>query len=165
MKILKNFLQTTLLLVIGTATCLHIASAQETEKETKIKNLIGSGNYVFEAQSALPSRGQVRQLTYGYEIRVSKDTLISYLPYFGRAYVAPVDPSEGGYNFTSTDFEYNVKEGKKGGWDVSIQTKDQRDNKKMALKIQESGYASLQVTSNDRQPISYNGIITAVKKK
>lgn len=144
---------------------MQVTSAQETAKESETKNLIALGNYLFEAQSALPMRGQTRQLTYGYDLRVSKDTLISYLPYFGRAYVAPVGTSEGGLDFTSTNFEYKVKEGKKGSWDVSIQTKDQKDNKKMVLKIQPSGYASLQVSSNDRQPMSYNGIITAVKKK
>ncbi|WP_366941042.1 DUF4251 domain-containing protein [uncultured Chitinophaga sp.] len=31
----------------------------------------------------------------------------------------------------------------------------------MFFSISESGYASLQVTSNNRQPISYNGIVTA----
>ncbi len=165
MNILKYLLKTTYYILISAVVCLQIAFAQDSEKETKIKNLITSGKYVFEAQSAMPLRGQVRQLTYGFDLRISKDTLISYLPYFGRAYVAPINPSDGGINFTSTSFDYTVKARRKGGWDVEIQTEDQKDNKRMMLKIQESGYASLQVTSNDRQPISFNGIITEWKKK
>lgn len=165
MKFSKYNFKTTLLFLFGTVIFLQVAFAQETEKETAIKNLVESGNYVFEAQSAMPLRGQVRQLTFGYDLRVSKDTLASYLPYFGRAYVAPINLSESGLSFTSTDYNYAVKPRRKGGWDVTIQTNDQKDNKRMLLRIQESGYASLQVTSNDRQPISFNGIITERKKK
>jgi hypothetical protein len=165
MNALKYLLKTTQFILIGAAVSLQVAFAQDSEKEAKIENLVASGNYVFEAQSAMPLRGQVRQLTYGYELKISKDTMISYLPYFGRAYVAPINPSDGGISFTSTDFDYAVKTRRKGGWDVLIQTKDQRDNKRMMLRIQDSGYASLQVTSNDRQPISFNGIITEWKKK
>lgn len=165
MKFINSILKITLVILFGTVTFLQVTFAQETEKETGIKNLIESGRYVFEAQSAMPLRGQVRQLTFGYDLRVSKDTLASYLPYFGRAYVAPINPSESGLSFKSTDYNYSVKPRRKGGWDVTIQTNDQRDNKRMLLRIQESGYASLQVTSNNRQPISFNGIITATKKK
>jgi len=160
----KYFIKTTLFILMGAVIFLQVAFAQE-EKEARIKSLVESGNYVFEVQSAMPLRGQVRQLTYGYDLKVSKDTLASYLPYFGRAYVAPINPSDAGLSFTSTEFEYRVKPKRKGGWDVFMQTKDQRDNKRMMLSIQESGYASLQVTSNDRQPISFNGIITERKKK
>lgn len=164
MKFIIYIFKPTLLILLATVPFLQAAYAQETIKETGIKNLIESGNYVFEAQSALPLRGQVRQLTFGYDLRVSKDTLASYLPYFGRAYVAPINPSESGLSFTSTEYNYSVKPRRKGGWDVTIQTKDQRDNKRMLLRIQESGYASLQVTSSDRQPISFNGIVTERKK-
>lgn len=164
MNILKYYLPCTLLFLIGTTSLPYVASAQAKEKEKSVKTLVLTGNYVFEAQSALPLRGQVRQLTYGYDLKVSKDTLISYLPYFGRAYVASMNPSEGGISFTSTQFDYSVKERKKGGWDILIQTKDQRDNKRLMLRIQESGYGSLQVTSNDRQPITFNGIVTERKK-
>ena len=37
-----------------------------------------------------------------YYLKVSKDTVVAYLPYFGRAYTAPADPTEGGIKFTST---------------------------------------------------------------
>jgi hypothetical protein len=165
MNPIRYLIKTTMMILIGAVACLQVTFAQETDQETRIKNLVSSGNYVFEPQTAMPLRGQVRQLTYGYDLRVSKDTLNSYLPYFGRAFVAPINPSDAGLTFTSTDFDYTVKPRRKGGWDITIQTKDQRDNKRMLLRIQESGYASLQVNSNDRQPITFNGIISERKKK
>lgn len=165
MKSSKYICRITWLLLIVMIASLNIASAQNSKKESAVTSLILSKNYVFEAQSATPMRGQVRQLTYGYDLTVTKDTIISHLPYFGRAYVAPMNPSEGGIMFTSTKNDYKVRARRKGGWEVSIETKDQGDNKKMTLSVQESGYATLQVTSNNRQPISFYGIVTERKNK
>lgn len=127
-----------------------------------IKAIVPARTYVFRAQSVLPMSGRTRQVTGdGYELIVSKDTVNSYLPYFGRAYSAPIDPSRGGVEFISTNFEYNEAPRKDGGWEITIKPRDNRDVQQMFLSVSENGYASLQVTSNNRSPISYNGIITA----
>ena len=153
-----------LLLVIAlTGAIAAYAQKDKTDKVAEIKNLVESQRYVFRAQSAMPMSGQTRQLTSEYDLKVTKDTIVSYLPYFGRAYTAPVDPSQGGIQFTSTLFEYTIAPHKKGGWDVAIKPKDNRDVQQMMLNISEAGYASLQVTSINRQPISFSGYITAIK--
>jgi hypothetical protein len=145
--------------------------AQQTKEEKKqqeyaqIQNLINSKNYVFVAQTVLPLGGRTRNLTSTYDLKVSGDTVISDLPYFGRAFAAPIDPTEGGIRFTSTDFNYNVNERKKGGWDIEILPKDAKDVRQMLLNVTESGYGSLQVISNNRQQISYNGYIKERKGK
>lgn len=149
----------------------HAALAQDTKqskkekKEAAIKKLIDSQNYVFKAQSAMPMNGATRQLNYDYDFRVSKDTVEAYLPYFGRAYTAPMDDSQGGIKFISKDFEYSNIPGKKQGWDITIKPKDVPDVQIVSLSISSDGYASLQVTSNSKQPISFNGIITEKKSK
>jgi hypothetical protein len=75
------------------------------------------------------------------------------------AYSAPIDPSQGGIKFTSTKFEYIKQPGKKDGWDITIIPKDASDVQKLYLHVTSKGYATLQVTSTNRQPISFNGII------
>lgn len=125
----------------------------------EIQNLIVSKNYVFVAQTVLPLGGRVINLTSSYHVRVSGDTVASDLPYFGRAFVAPINPLEGGIHFTSTNFIYKVKERKKGGWDIAILPKDAKDVRQMLLTVSESGYGTLQVLSNNRQQISYNGYV------
>ena len=164
----KILLATSLLVILS----LHHPSegfAQSTKAEKQaaktaaIKNMIDSQSYVFKAQSATPMSGRNRQLTSDYDLKVTKDKLVSYLPYFGRAYSAPIDPSQGGIQFTSKDFDYTTTPRKKGGWDIQIKPKDYRDVQQMSLTISEDGYASLQVTSINRQPISFSGYITAVK--
>lgn len=122
-----------------------------------------SGDYVFKAQSVSPGGGAYRHLTSIYTLQVSEDTLAADLPYFGRAYSAPINPSEGGIRFTSTEFELKKQSKKKGGWVVLLEPKDTRDVRQLTLTISEKGYALLQVTSNNRQPISFNGYID--KKK
>lgn len=138
---------------------------KQAAKEASIKSLVDSQNYVFVAQSALPLSGRTRQLTSDYDVKVTKASIISYLPYFGRAYQAPIDPTQGGIQFTSKDFEYTATPGKKGGWDIKIKPKDNKDIQQLTLGISASGYGSLQVLSTNRQPISFNGYIKAPRVK
>jgi len=147
-------------LVSSTITFAQDSKEEEKQKDAQqIENMIQSKNYVFIARSALPMRGRNINLTSIYDLKVSGDTVISDLPYFGRAYSAPINPAEGGIHFTSNDFTYNLTERKKGGWDITILPKDTRDVRQMFLTVSESGYASLQLTSNNRQAISFNGYI------
>ena len=138
----------------------------KASKESSVKSLVDAKSYVFIAQTVLPAGGRIRQLTSYYDLEVSKDTIVSALPYFGRAYTPPIDPSEGGgISFTSTNFDYTTTERKKGGWDVSIKPKDAKDVRQLFLTISEKGYTTLQVTSDSRQTISFNGYITERKQK
>ena len=130
-----------------------------------VKNMVDSRRYLFQAQSAMPMKGGSRQLSSGYTFTVSPDTVISDLPYYGRSYQAPINPSDAGIKFTSSDFEYTVKNGKKGGWDIMIQPKDVRNSPQVNITISESGFSSVRVTSNDRQPISFSGNIEEPKQK
>ena len=129
------------------------------KRSSQIQGLIDSKNYVFVAQTAIPIGGRAINLTSPYEVRVSGDTVASDLPYFGRAFVAPINPSDGGIRFTSTNSNYKVKGRKKGGWDIEILPKDSKDVRQMLLTVSESGYGTLQVVSNNKQQISYNGYV------
>ena len=104
-------------------------------------------------------RGRVVQLTSLYDLKVSGDSMIAQLPYFGRAYSAPINPSDNGINFTSVTFDYQVAFRKKR-WEISIKPKDAPNVNEMNLIIYSNGRASLQVTSNNRQPISFDGVLS-----
>src|SRR5580693_369291 len=132
---------------------------KQIAKENAIKDMVNSQRYVFQAQSATTMRGRVRQLTPEYDLIVKKDSLEAYLPYFGVAYTATIGSTEGGINFKTTDFDYNIVEAKKGGWDITIKPKKIQDVSAMTLSISASGYTTLQVTSNTRDMISFYGYI------
>ncbi len=138
---------------------------KEQQKAAAVKNMVDTKNFVFKAQSMTPMRGRNRQLTSEYDLKIFNDSLISFLPYFGRAYTAPVNPSEGGLQFTSTDFQYQATARKKGGWEITIQPKDHRDVRQLLLNVFESGNATLQVISNNRDPIFFNGYVAERPQK
>lgn len=171
MKYIKTIPVLLLLLIMGAGSFAQTTSAKpkESDKAKKIKELISNRNYVFQAQTVFPMSGRTRQIAgEGYDVTVSKDTVNSYLPYFGRAYAAPIDATKGGIQFISKDFEYTEAPGKKGGWDITIKPKDNREVQQLFFSVSEDGYASLQVTSTNRQAISFNGTIVekrARKKK
>ena len=144
-----------------------IVSAQETKskKQNAFKTMLIEKSFVFKAQSVSPTGGATRQLTSDYDLRVSNDTIQTYLPYFGRAYQAPMNPSEGGIHFTSTNFDYQVVDRKKGRTELTIRPIDAEDVREMTLSVSKNGYASLQVLSNNRQPISFNGVVTPIKRR
>lgn len=139
---------------------------KKKQQADKIKSVvIDSQHYVFLAQTALPTSGGSRNLSFGYDVTISKAKVISYLPYFGRAYSVDYGSTTSPLEFTSSDFSYMVTDRKKGGWDIILEFKDTKDVKKMQFSIFENGSASLMVTSNSRQPISFNGTVEAVKSQ
>lgn len=131
----------------------------QTDPATDLKTLVESKAFVFEATSMSPMKGGMRQLTTLYTLQIKGDTVHCDLPYAGRAYQADYGGTDGGMKFDSYDIEYNMKVGKKGGWDVTIKTKDLRNNRQLRLTISENGSASLNINCNDRQPISYRGVV------
>jgi hypothetical protein len=167
-----KFLNKTFILLALTFISVNMVNAQNTRKDKKaarvseIKSIVEAQNYVFKANYVNPTRGVGRALTSDYDVIVAKDTITAFLPYFGRAYTAPYNPTEGGIKFTNTHFTYDSKEGKNGGWTIVIKPtgkdkniSDWRDVQAMRLTISTDGYASLQVTSSNREPISFNGTI------
>ena len=148
----------------------HAQSSKKEKQAASVKKMIDDGNYVFKANIAIPQRGSSRQLTEEYDLKVVKDTVTAYLPYFGRAYLAPAPgTTEGGIKFTSTNFNYSSKQKKNGSWDIYIKPKDNnisdwRDVQQLRLSISTNGYASLQVISSNRDPISFEGEIAQKNK-
>jgi hypothetical protein len=144
---------------------LH-AQDKKNDKKAAVENMVAARNFVFKVQTVQPTNpSSNRQLSSDYDLKIAPDTIISFLPYFGRAYTAPMDPTKGGIQFISTKFEYKQEPRKNGGWDITIKPQDTQDARLMSLTVSDNGYASLQVISNNRQPISFTGYITERKTK
>ncbi|NCI47022.1 DUF4251 domain-containing protein [Sediminibacterium soli] len=139
-------------------TGIHPAAAQHPDEPT-VSQKIGRKQFVFVAQTVLPLRSMVRQISGLYELRISGDSVLADLPYFGRAYSAPMDMTGGGIRFTSVKNAYTVKNRKKGGWDIAIRINEPNDVRELNLSVFPNGTASLRVTSTNRDPISFNGFI------
>lgn len=161
---------------------LSVQAFAQTDKATT-KKIVENKTYTFVATSALPlnstdinsvlskmpgginNGGNINLTGSNYDLRLSPDSLVAYLPFYGRSYNAPLNNEEAGFKFTSTKFVYSETKRKKGGWDIKINTKDVKDSPQMTLTISESGYATLSMVSNNRQAITYNGYLSENSKK
>jgi hypothetical protein len=133
------------------------AQTRQEKKKAEVKRLIKSKDYVFLAESATPLSGSFVRLTSIYFLKINKDSLDSHLPYFGIAFRAPMGTTESPLSFTSTDFDYSMKETKKAGFQIKIRINKPSDPDLMMLWVSDSGYATLTVNSMHRQPISFYG--------
>lgn len=134
------------------------ASSQETNEAT-LKSLLSQKTFVFKAQSAWPLQGTVVQLNAGFDVKLLSDSINTYLPYFGRSFVATYSNGGGGINFATSKFDYKLKEKAKGGWEIVIKPTDTKDVNELIYSVSTNGYATLQVTSTTRQAISFYGVI------
>ena len=156
MKTFKFF--ASLLLLMSSTLAVNA----QVKDAAQLQQMIDSKNFIFKARSAQSQGGASRILTTNdYDLSLKGNTMVSFLPYFGRAY--SISPGQdGGIKFTSTDFRYTADK-TKNGWRVVIVPKDASNVTQLYLDISTSGYATLQVTSNDRQVISYYGVIEKSK--
>ena len=178
-----------LLIAFLTLGSFYSATAQDTTRKINrekriamqaadIKKLIDNKRFVFKAQFANPLGGGVTTingrlinisptgnghiyLNYDYDVKVKPDSVIAYLPYYGRT---TFDASYGNTNdsgvmFTSTKFGYTAKTGKKGSTVITITPTDAKYNRKMIFEIQENGNAQLQMIITNRNSISFDGYI------
>jgi len=162
MKILKKLCILLLIVGIGsnTAFAQNTKKEKKAEKEANTKKLLDSQHYTFLATYMLPQRGNGKVLTdVYYELNVRKDSVIAFLPYYGRAYFDVPYNGDGGMKFTSTKFTYDIKDKKKSGWMITIKPTDVRNLEHLILNISPDGYASLSITSVNRDYISYDGYL------
>lgn len=154
---------TTLAVVITFLLVAAVPISNATYQDD-IKQAILSDQWVFVAQSASPQGGRTQFLTSRYEFRKAKDTINSYLPYYGRSYSgAGAMTNSNPLDFKSTDFTLEKEEKKKGGWRVTVKLKDVSAIRVMTFELYENGSANLNVTLNDRSPINYLGKVEALK--
>jgi hypothetical protein len=131
---------------------------QEEKTSGELKTMIEAKNFRFVARSVSPTGGTTRQLTTEYDLKIKNDSAKAYLPFFGRAYVGGYGATDSGIRFDSEIIDYS-QEMRKKNYEIKFEAKSDKDTYNMHLSITPSGYATLFVTSNKREAISYNGII------
>ena len=167
-----------LLMIAFLMFCIFSVSAQETEKKSKkelkaekeakqieeTKALVESKMFVFDARTVNPMKGSTRTLTSEYDVRITKDSIYSYLPYFGVAYSASYGGTDSPMIFDKP-FDTCTLEKTKKGYTIEVDVKNGNDRVDFSFHISESGATTLSVSSTNRQAISYYGEIVKEKKK
>lgn len=140
---------------------LNVGFAQSRMQTVEL--LLKSKQFIFVPVSVNPLSGRTRYLDGYFDLKLKNDSLVSYLPYFGRTTMAPIGSDDTGMRFTSTDFSYFYKQGKKGSYYVVIQVKDNANSNKFYLTVYENYTALLVASSNFRDQITFRGDIRELK--
>lgn len=162
------------LILIGVASffcMLFISSCTTTKQPTEVigaseaetEDAIKSDRWIFIANQAMPQRGRSRMLTTRYTVICNTDTITSALPYFGRAYSAPIGETTSPLDFKSTDFALTKTQGNKGNWEINIKPNDYREVQSYSFTLYPNGSAQLNVQLINRSPISFSGAVMPVK--
>ncbi|HUB62274.1 MAG TPA: DUF4251 domain-containing protein [Puia sp.] len=127
-----------------------------------VKPLIDTQNYVFVAASVQPTGGSERRLTINsYTLKVTKNKIVSNLPYVGHSTIVPTDDVESALMFTSNKFKYAVSPGRKNGWKIAIKPKEAGYLEQINLTVTSDGYTVVNATFNGLDNISFIGQIIA----
>lgn len=139
-------------------------NVSDTSDLSPVAKMLLNHTYQFKATYVQPLSGRQRNVTGdNYTFKVEKDLLVADLPYFGKATSAPIGTSDVGMKFTSKDFTYESKALTKSREQITIKPKDVSDVQQIYLIVYPDGTADLNITSNSRQAISYQGNLTALK--
>jgi hypothetical protein len=130
-------------------------------KAAKVENAVQSGRYAITVNQVSPMSGSVRPLTPDYSVRISGDSAYVYLPYFGRAYSAPMS-GEGGIRVSTTMDSYKVVYKKGKNYSIRFTAKGVDDTYQFSITLWTNGKASIHVTCNNRQAIDYSGELVLI---
>lgn len=166
--IVSIFLLSSMLLV----TTAEASSQKKTKKERRAEQfaetqkLVDSKQFIFVPDRAFPQGGRSIDLTtnYGF-IKIMGEETEGDMPFFGRGFTVPYGGG-GGIKFDKTTIEneqVQINE-KKLRITYSFEAKGKDDHYRVSMDIGYSGNASVNVTSNNRSPISYNGEISEIEE-
>ncbi|HKK81387.1 MAG TPA: DUF4251 domain-containing protein [Prolixibacteraceae bacterium] len=169
MKRINYFVIASLFLAISFSA--YAQQEQKTRKEIRLEkkekisaqvdSMITDKHYVFSARSAHPMSMPMVNLTSEYDVKVKGDSVFVHLPYYGRAYQADYMRTDGGIKLEALYEEYSAKKDD-NGYDIRFKTEGDSDTYTFNLSVSKSGYATLHVSSYNRQSITFNGIFSGL---
>ncbi len=132
--------------------------AQREAREARmVDDNIQAGNFTIDIDRMYPVRGSSQHVS-NYSVSVKDGVLDSHLPYIGQAWRVPYG---GGHalNFKAPVGTYNVFRTQDGGYEIRILVKTDEDQHVYTLTIFNNGRTSLDVQSQNRERISFSGVM------
>ena len=129
---------------------------RQEQRKNEVKNMILDKSFVFIPTHAMPLGGGSIQLSYTFEAEIKGDSIFSYLPFYGVAYHVEYGGRNSAFNFSLPIENYEMDEDEKG-YRINLEVKNKMDYITYSFQVSELGYSTLNVTSTNRQAISYYG--------
>lgn len=167
MKTSKFLFATLFCFILGSATAQEKSLKAHSNKETidngRIAVLLNSKTFEFMANTVYPSSGAPKNLVGSdYSVTFSPEMINSHMPFYGRAYAGMTMGRDKGMRFKGKPETFIVENNAKG-YEVHTIVKDENDSFSISISVSESGYATLTISSNNRETISYHGEIVSVQ--
>jgi len=131
---------------------------RQEKRMEEVKNLVENKTFTFIPTHAMPLGGGSIQLSYTFEAEVRGDSIFSYLPFYGVAYHVKYGGRNSPFDFELPIENYEMEK-VENGYRVKLEVKNKMDYITYSFHISQLGYSTLNVTSTNRQAISYYGRI------
>lgn len=160
MKIKKAiFIITAAIILVACATTDRQQNDRKRqEKAEMISKAVSNRDFTISVRTAHPARGMSVPLTADFDLKVKGDSVVSYLPYFGRAYNVPYGGGKG-LNFSGVTEDFKITQPKRDRKHVEFSVKNDEDTYKFDIDVFDNGSVSVGVMSQQRERISFNGEI------
>lgn len=135
------------------------AKAQLAPKaeQSKTEVLLNSKTFEFIANTMYPMGQSSKNLVGSdYSVTFSPEMIISNMPFYGRSYSAMAIGKDKGMRFKGAPEDFTVEKIRRG-YEVKTTVKNDRDTFSLLLTVSDSGYATLSISTNNRETISYHG--------
>ena len=161
---MKKWILPLLAVVLTVSSCGVLSNETREERALReareakmVDENLQSANFRIEIDRMYPVRGSSQHVT-NYSVTVKDGVLNSHLPYIGQAWRVPYG---GGHalNFKADIGSYNVVRTRDDGYEVRIYVKTDEDQHVYTLTVFNNGRASLDVQSQNRERISFSGMM------
>ncbi len=133
---------------------------KKAEQAKKVSELVESKTFVFSPRQAVPMCGDAVGLDYLYSVRLDKNTVNSYLPFYGFESDYVIENSPLDFAKLCNDYSMTKEDNK---YIVTFYVPEENGSMKYYFRISELGYTYLKITSKERQSIAFLGIIEEIQ--
>ncbi len=147
---MKTILPVTFLIILVCSCTFTALQAQEStgSNPKNVSPFAVQRNFDFHAQYLQAKDGGERHLSYNNAVTLKDSVLTCYLPYVA------------GLDFTSYNFDYNVRPLKKGKYSIAIKPAEDKNAARFVLTVSDNNdFATLQVFSANGSYLTYRGEI------
>lgn len=138
------------------AGCASLTPAEKAERAQNVTTALDKRHYKIDVRMMNPRRGTAKNVTSDWSLEVKGDTMVSYLPYIGRAYDIPYGGGKG-LNFTARIDSYEESMVKAGLRRMVVKVTNDEDTYIYSIEVFNNGQTTIDVQPRKRESISYSG--------
>lgn len=131
----------------------------DQQSEDKIATLLASKEFEFFAQTVFPMGMTPRDIgSDHHSVRFSEDEVVSDLPYFGTVRSGVGFGRDKGLRFSGAPTDFKIEKSSKN-YLIHTTIRTEKDSYKLSMAVAKSGYATLTISSRNKETISFQGEI------